>query len=33
MFPLLLPLRLWRYFGNQRLKAVLAILTVLPIRC
>ena len=30
MFPLLLPLRLWRYFGNQRLKAVLAILTVLP---
>ncbi|UPM49624.1 ATP-binding cassette domain-containing protein [Synechococcus sp. A10-1-5-1] len=30
MFPLLLPLRLWRHFGNQRLKAVLAILTVLP---
>ncbi|MFZ9167812.1 ATP-binding cassette domain-containing protein [Vulcanococcus sp.] len=30
MLPLLLPLRLWRYFRGQRLKLILAVLTVLP---
>jgi ATP-binding cassette subfamily B protein len=30
MLPLLLPLRLWRYFRGQRLRLLLAVLSVLP---